>query len=194
VVRSYDLDGKLLWELKGMSYATIPSPFVYHDRLYIASGHASGPITPIYCIKPGAAGDISLGEGETTNAWVSWRDAKAGPYVPTPIAYGDIVYSLRDSGVMLVYGEADGKAGYRTRVGNGPMMITASPVAGDGKVYCLGEKGNMVVVAAGPEFKALARNDLGEDTLATPAIADGSLLIRTLGSLYRIGASKRAAR
>ncbi len=187
VVRSYDLDGKLLWELKGMSYVTIPSPFVYHDRLYIASGHASGPITPIYCIKPGASGDISLKADETGNAWVSWRDSKAGPYVPTPIAYRDLVYSLRDSGVLMVFAEADGKAGYRSRVGHGPTPITASPVAGDGKVYCLGEKGNMVVVEAGPEFKVLARNDLGEDTLSTPAIADGSLLIRTLGSLYRIG-------
>ncbi len=194
VVRSYDMDGKLLWELKGMSYATIPSPFVYHDRLYIASGHASGPITPIYCIKPGAEGDISLKEGETINAWVSWRDAKAGPYVPTPIAYRDLVYSLRDSGVLMALAEADGKAGYRARIARGPIPITASPVAGDGKVYCLGEKGNMAVVEAGPEFKVLATNDLGEDTLATPAIADGSLLIRTLNSLYRIGTTKTAKR
>jgi hypothetical protein len=66
-------------------------------------------------------------------------------------------------------------------------VLLAVAVPGDGKLYCLGEKGTMVVVQAGPEFKVLARNDLGEDTLATPAIADGSLLIRTLGSLYRVG-------
>lgn len=84
VVRSYDLAGKLLWELKGMSYATIPSPFVYHDRLYIASGHASGPTTPIYCIKPGASGDISLKAGEAGNASVQWCDPKAGPTSPRP--------------------------------------------------------------------------------------------------------------
>lgn len=189
VVRSYDLAGKLLWELKGMSYATIPSPFVYHDRLYIASGHASGPTTPIYCIKPGASGDISLKAGEAGNASVQWCDPKAGPYVPTPIAYGDHVYSLRDSGVLQCHEESTGKQLYRQRLASG-MPITASPVAGNGKIYCLGEKGNMVVVQAGAEFKVLARNTLEEDTLATPAIADGTLLIRTLGGLYRIGAAR----
>lgn len=187
VVRSYDLDGKLLWQLKGMSYVTIPSPFVHRGMLYIASGHASGPIRPIYAIKPGASGDISIAGGATSNEWIAWRDSQAGPYVPTPIGYGDRIYSLGDSGILSSFDAATGKPGYRQWIAHGPTPITASPVAGDGKLYCLGEKGNMVVVEAGPKFKVLARNDIGEDTLATPAIADGSLLIRTLGNLYRIG-------
>lgn len=190
-VRSYDLDGKLLWELQGMSYATIPSPFVYKDRLYLGSGHSSGNLQPVYCIRPGATGTLTLGPEETGNAGVAWVARRGSPYVPTPIAYGDLVYCLRDYGFVDCYSAADGKSIYtRFRLSPSAMPVTASPVAGDGKIYCLGEKGNMVVLAAGPTPKVLARNDLGEDTLATPAIVDGTLLVRTLGHLYRIGAAK----
>jgi len=187
VNRSYDPDGQLLWELRGMSYATIPSPFAYGDRLFIASGHSSGPVRPIYAIRPGAAGDITPKDGETSSAGVLWWDKAAGPYVPTPLAYREQVYSLGDGGLLQCYEAATGKRLYRSRAGTKSMMVSASPVAGDGKVYCLGEKGHMVVLQGGPEYKLLAENDLDEDTLATPAIADGTLLIRTLGSLYRIG-------
>jgi outer membrane protein assembly factor BamB len=170
-----------------MSYATIPSPFVTDGLLYIASGHSSGPVRPIYAIKPGATGDITPKDGDTSSAGVIWWDKAAGPYVPTPLAYGEHVYSLGDGGLLQCYEAATGKRLYRSRAGTKGMMISASPVAGDGKIYCLGEKGHMVVLQAGPEYKLLAENELDEDTLATPAIVDGTLLIRALGNLYRIG-------
>lgn len=188
VVRSYDPEGALLWQLRGMSYATIPSPYVHGGTLYVASGHSSGPRRPIYAIRPGASGDISVKDDQTSNGGVLWWDKAAAPYVPTPITYQGNVYSLGDTGVLQCYEAATGKRLYRVRAGTKSMMVTASPVAGDGKVFCLDEKGRTVVLQAGPEYKLLAENALEEDTLATPAIADGSLLIRTLGSLYRIGA------
>jgi outer membrane protein assembly factor BamB len=187
-VRSYSLDGELLWELQGMSYATIPSPFLCDGLLYVASGHASGPVRPIYAIKPGAAGDISLKTGATTNAFIAWSNPTAGPYVPTPMAMDGYLYDLTDVSGMFCYKAATGEPVYkRQRFGPGGGQFTASPVGGDGKIYCLGEKGDVFVVKAGPEFKVLGKNSLNEDTLATPAIVDGTLLIRTLTHLYRIG-------
>ncbi len=188
-VRSYSMDGKLLWELQGMSVATIPSPFVYNGNLYVTSGHVSGPIRPIYCIKPGAKGDISLKQGTTSNAYITWMNPAAGPYVVTPMAMDGYVYDLNDWAGLTCYKTATGEQVYKDKplATQGRPMFSASPVGGDGKVYCQGEKGQTYVVKAGPEFSVLATNKLGEDSLATPAIVDGTLLIRTLGHLYRVG-------
>lgn len=191
-IRSYDLSGKVLWEIHGMSYVTIPSPFVAEGLLWVASGHASGPVRPIYAIRPGASGDISLKPGQKSNAFIAWSDPAAAPYVPTPVVLDGIVYDLTDVSGLAAYRADTGALIYRgKRFGPGGGQFTASPVAGDGKVFCLGEKGDVFVVKAGPEFQLLARNSLPGDTLATPAIADGSLLIRTLTKLYRIGEAAR---
>ena len=88
-VRSYDLSGKLLWELSGMSTITIPTPFDRHGLLYIASGYIGDALRPVYAIRPGAIGDISLKTDETTNTYIAWSARTAAPYNPTPLVYGD---------------------------------------------------------------------------------------------------------
>src|SRR6516165_3517593 len=93
-VRSYDLDGKLLWELKGMSIISIPTPFAGPDYVYITSGYVADIHRPLYAIKPGASGDISLKPKETSSASIAWYQKLAGPYHPTPILYDGNIYVL----------------------------------------------------------------------------------------------------
>jgi len=189
-VRSYDLDGEVLWELRGMSGVTVPAPFAAEGLLYLASGCTGSPRKPIYAIRPGAMGDISLVPGGTGNASVAWCRWNEAPYVPSPLVYRGLMYVLNDYGWLSCYDAATGAEVYaRQQFGEGGRAFTASPWACDGKIYCLAEKGDTFVVQAGREFRVLAKNSIGEDTLATPAVAQNSLILRTLTKLYQIRSS-----
>jgi outer membrane protein assembly factor BamB len=192
-VRSYGLDGKPLWELEGMSVISIPTPFAHDGLLYVASGYVADPFhRPVYAIRPGADGDISLKEGETANDWIVWSQKMAGPYNPTPLAHGDHLYVLYDRGLLSCFDARTGKPVYeKERVGQGSSGFTASPWAYDGKVFCLSEDGDAFVIQAGPAFKLLGKNSLDEMCLATPAPAHGSLVLRTQEHLYRFARQKQ---
>lgn len=195
-VRSYDLDGKPLWELGGMSSIAIPTPFERFGMLYVASGYVLDKRKPIFAIRPGASGDITLKEKETTGEFIAWSQLQAGPYNVSPIVYGDYLYVLYDMGFFACYDARTGKQMYENpKVRTGGSAFTASPWAYDGKIFCLSEDGDTFVIEAGKEFKVLRKNKLDEFTMATPAIADGSLFIRTEKRLYRItnGTGKTAA-
>jgi outer membrane protein assembly factor BamB len=186
-VRSYDLNGKVLWELGGMSTITIPTPFSRHGLLYIASGYVGDAARPAYAIKPGASGDISLKPGETSNAYIVWARPTGAPYNPSPIVVGDVYYTLFDRGFFESHDARTGKELYpRQRVTSEASGFTASPWSYNGKIFAMSEEGDTYVIQTGPEFKVLGKNSLGEMTLATPAVANGSLYIRTLSKLYRI--------
>ena len=187
-VRSYDLNGKLLWELSGMSSITIPTPFARHGLLYISSGYIADPQRPTYAIKPGASGDISLRPGETSNAFVAWSEPAIAPYNPSPLVYGDHLYTLLDRGFFTAHDARTGREIYgRQRIAADASGFTSSPWAYNGKIFALSEDGDTYVLRAGAQFEVLGKNSLAELTLATPAIADGSLIIRTASRLYRIG-------
>ncbi|HEV3116187.1 MAG TPA: PQQ-binding-like beta-propeller repeat protein, partial [Gemmataceae bacterium] len=96
--RSYDLDGKLLWELGPMSSIVIPTPFARHGLLYISSGYVLAQLQPIYVIRPGAMGDITLKENQTSNDFIVWSTKRGGPYNPSPLVAGDYLYVLYDMG------------------------------------------------------------------------------------------------
>lgn len=184
--RSYDLDGDLLWELTGMSSIAIPTPFTKFGLLYLASGYVGDRRRPVYAIRPGASGDISLAAGETSNDSIAWSLPQAGPYNPSPLIYGDVYYTLLDRGIFTAHDAHTGEPVYsRQRVASA-TGFTASPWAYNGKVFALSEDGDTYVIQAGPEFEILRVNSLDEFTMATPAIARGSLIIRTLTKLYRI--------
>jgi hypothetical protein len=139
-------------------------------------------------IRPGASGDISLKQGETRNEYVAWFWPQAGPYNPSPLVYGDHYYTLFDRGFLTCHEAKTGKLVYdKQRFEVGAGAFTASPWAYNGKVFCLSEDGDTFVVEAGPEYKLLGKNSLGEMCMATPAIARGSLIVRTQERLYRIG-------
>lgn len=185
-VRSYDLNGKLLWEFGGMSSIVIPTPVSTSNLLYVSSGYVGDKVRPIFAIKPGAAGDISLKPGETNSQFVAWWQPTAGPYNPSPLVYGDYLYVLFDFGFLSCHDAKTGKLIYdKERVRpDAATSFTASPWGANGKIFALSEDGDTYVFQAGPEYKLLGKNSLDEMCMATPALAGDRLLIRTLTKLY----------
>jgi outer membrane protein assembly factor BamB len=186
-VRSYDLDGRVLWELGGMTGNVVPTPFSKHGLLYLSSGYPGAQVRPAYAVRPGATGDISLKEGETSNQYVAWFQPQIGTYQTSALVYGDHYYTLLDRGFLLCHDAKTGKQQYgRQRIAPEAGAFTASPWAYNGKVFVLSEDGDAFVIQAGPEYKLLGKNSLNEMALATPAVARGSLFVRSQSSLYRI--------
>jgi outer membrane protein assembly factor BamB len=192
--RGYDLEGKLLWEFSGNFSITIATPFSKSGLLFLSSGFILDSKKPIYAVRPGASGDFSLKDGETSNEWIAWKQPMAAPYNPSTLAYGDYLYVLLDRGFLACYNLKTGDEVYeKQRLARGGAY-TASPWAYNGKVFCLSEEGDTHVVQSGPEFKPVRTNSLDEMCLATPAIADGSLILRTASHLYRIESPDTAGR
>jgi outer membrane protein assembly factor BamB len=187
-VRSYDLEGKVLWSLRGMSNIAIPTPFEGDGLLFVSSGYVGDKLRPLYAIKPGATGDITLSPGETSNAFIAWSNPVGGPYNPSPLYYDGRLYVLYDRGLVSCFDAKTGRLIYdRERLPRG-FAFTASPWAARGKVFCLNEDGVCFVVRAGDRFELLHTNDLAGDDMcmATPALAGDRLLIRTAARLYCI--------
>ena len=190
-VRSYDLDGKLLWELGGMSSIVIPTPFSKSGRLYVCSGYVGDKVRPVFAIKPGASGDITLKPGETNNEFIAWYQPTAGPYNPSPLLYGDYFYVLFDFGFLSCHDARTGRQVYeKQRIRADTTSFTASPWAANGRIFALSEDGDTFVFQAGPEYKLLHTNPLDEMCMATPAMAGDRLLIRTLTKLYCLRETK----
>jgi outer membrane protein assembly factor BamB len=169
----------------------VPTPFSKHGLLYLSSGYPGGQVRPVYAVRPGASGDITLGPGETSNQHVAWFQPLLGTYQTSALVYGDYYYTLLDRGLLLCHDAKTGKQMYgRQRISPEAAAFTASPWAYNGRVFVLSEDGDTFVVQAGPEFKLLGKNTLHEMALASPAVARGSLFIRTQSALYRI--SKKA--
>lgn len=193
-VRSYDLEGKLLWSLRGMSSITIPTPLAGDGLLFVGSGFVADKLRPLYAIRPGASGDISLPPGETTNQFIAWSNPTAAPYNPSPLFYDGRVYVLYDRGLVTAYDAKSGKVLYdRERLPNG-FAFTSSPWAANGRVFCLNEDGVCFVLRAGETFELLRTNRLAEDDMcmATPALAGERLLIRSAARLYCFQAGTKA--
>lgn len=190
-VRSYDVDGNLLWEFGGMSSILIPTPFSKFGLLYVSSGYVGDKIRPMFAVKPGARGDISLSAGETNNAHIAWYQPTAAPYNPSPLLYGDQLYVLFDFGFLSAHEARTGKQIYeKQRIRNQTTSFTASPWAANGRIYALSEDGDTFVFQAGPEYRLLHTNSLDEMCMSTPAIGGDRLLIRTLTKLYCIAPGK----
>lgn len=185
-VRSYDLDGKPLWSFTGMSSIAIPTPVAGDDLLFVSSGYVGDKLRPLYAIRPGAAGDITLPPGEISNAFIAWSNPVGGPYNPSPLYYEGRVYVLYDRGLVSAYDVRTGNLLYdRERLPKG-FAFTSSPWAANGRVFCLNEDGVCYVLRAGDTFELLHTNTLADDDMcmATPAVAGDRLLIRTAARLY----------
>ena len=185
-IRGYDpLTGRELWRLGPMSEITTPTPFVGQDLIFVTSGYP--PVQPIYAIRPGANGDISLRDGKESNEFIAWSKQRGGPYMPTPIVYGELLYTCSNQGVLTAYNAKTGERVYQERLGGTGGAFTASPVASEGKIYLSSEDGDVFVVKAGPKYELLAKNPVGEVMMATPAISDGLVIVRTISNLYAFG-------
>ena len=187
-VRGYDpRTGKELWRFKDVAEVKTPTPFA-SDGLVIFAGGYRG--RPLFAIKAGAQGDVSVPEDAKSGPFLAWRSEPGGPYTTTPLAYRDLLYAVRDEGVLGVYEVKTGALVYRERTGT---THSASPIASDGKVYLAGEDGQLLVLRAGRTFDLVTRIDMGETLFATPAISRGTLYVRTRGHLYAIGGPAQSA-
>ena len=193
-VRSYGLDGKVLWSFRGMSSIAIPTPFAGGGLLFVTSGYVGDKLRPLYAIRPGASGDITLPPGATSNEFIAWSNPVGGPYNPSPLYYDGRLYVLYDRGLVSCYEAKTGKVLYdRERLPEG-LAFTASPWAVGGRIFCLNEDGVCYVLRAGDTFELLHTNKLADDDMcmATPALAGDRLLIRTAGWLYCLRAKGAA--
>ena len=189
--RSYDPStGELLWDLGGMSDYTVPIPLADDRLCYIASGYLVNPRNrPIFAVRPGATGDISLPKESESSSSIAWKNKLGGPYVPSPILYQGRMYIVHDRPLFDCLDLETGKPVYpRKRLPEGGNF-TASPLGYRGKIFCLTEEGLGYIINTGDEFKVSFVNPaLDEDGLylATPAIAGNSILIRGAKQLHCI--------
>lgn len=185
-VGGYDLEtGKPRWWMKGGGDIPVPTPVTGGGLIYFSSAH--GQSSPILAVKASASGDLDLPEGGRASQHVAWSYERGGSYMQTPLLYGGLLYVCKDAGVLTVYQADTGKQVYQQRLAGGQTGFTASGVAADGKVYYTAETGEVFVVKAGPTFELLGKGELGDPSLATPAISEGRLYFRTQGSLVAVG-------
>lgn len=212
-VISYGTDGRELWRLKGMTQAT-PSPVAAEGLLYVGSGSQGEANRPLLAIRPGATGDITPRDGSATatatakapapqpdrhasqvegaKAFVAWHLPRFSGYTPSPLVYRGRVYAINDNGVLQV---ADAKTGadvFKARMGGGGSTFSSSPVASQGRLYFLSEDGDTFVLRAGDTYAEIAKNSLGEMSLATPAADADSLYLRTQTKLYCLRSGAKA--
>jgi outer membrane protein assembly factor BamB len=185
-IRGYDpLTGKEVFELSGNSEVTVGTPVTGHDLVFVTAGYP--PIQPIYAIRATAAGDITLAEGKESNEHIAWSKKRGGTYMPTPLLYGDHLYTCSNNGVLTCYEAKTGERIYQQRIGDKGGAFTASPVAADGRLYLASEDGEVYVLKAGPKYELIATNPMGEVLMATPAISEGMIFIRSLTHVYAVG-------
>jgi outer membrane protein assembly factor BamB len=184
---AYDFKtGKEIWKLARNGDIPVPTPVVSDGLIYITNAH--GPLSPVYAIKETATGDITPQADATRTDHIAWSVPKGGGYMCTPLVYRGLVYIVTYNGVLGVFDAKTGERKYQQRLlDNTASAFTSSPVANDGKVYIASEDGQMLVLKAGETFERLATNDMGASVLATPAISEGRLHVRTQNELIAIG-------
>src|SRR3989441_370998 len=184
--RGYDPNtGQELWRLAGNSEITIPTPIIGANLIIVTNGYRG--VQPIYAIKPGAKGDITLKGEQTQSEFIAWSTKRCGPYIPTPLIYRDQLYACSNNGVLSAYDARIGQRLYQQRPRGTGGSFSASPVAADGKIYLASEDGDVFVIKAGPTYELLATNSMGEALMATPAISEGLIIIRGLRDVFAIG-------
>jgi outer membrane protein assembly factor BamB len=171
-------NGEFLWYTGSQRQTPIPSPVFHKGVIYLIRGYRN---SDYFAIRAGGRGDIS-------KSHILWRAPSGASYVPSMLYYDGLLYVTNEVGIVTCADAETGEAVWRQRLGG---IFFASPVAGDGKVYMASETGEVFVLSAGREAKVLAKNDIGERILASPAISNGRLFLRSDGSLFCIGDAKR---
>jgi outer membrane protein assembly factor BamB len=174
VATAYDpATGKEIWRVRYSGYSVIPRPVFGHGLLFLGTGFNTPQLLAVRVD----------GSGDVTDTHVAWTLRRGAPHTPSPLLVGDELYLVADGGLASCLDARTGRAHWQRRIAG---TYSASPLHAAGRVYCLAEDGSAVVLRAGKKFEVLARNTLGERTLASPAAADGALFVRTAGHLYRL--------
>ena len=177
-VASYDPDnGKQHWLIDGPTEQYVASIVYNGELLFMTCGF---PDRFIQAIRPD-------GRGNVTDTHVLWQKDRDCSYVPSPIAFGPYFLVVTDNGVATCFEAKTGKSCWRERLG---PHYSASLVSANGLVYFLSDKGVMTIVKPGEELDIVARNELGENTYASPAISDGQIFLRGAKNLYCISTGK----
>lgn len=124
------------------------------------------------------------GQGDMTERSFLWKNPRSLPNVPSPLLYRGVLYTLKEGGILTSFDPKTGEIWKQARLQGAPGAYYSSPVAGDGKLYAVSEEGKLAVVRAGAQWELLAVNELDDGSKSTPAIAGGSLYVRTYGALY----------
>jgi outer membrane protein assembly factor BamB len=185
LVISYGVDGKELWRIGGMSMPTA-SPLAADGLLYVGTGSQGDANRPFMAVQPGASGDITLKPDTRSNEFILWMQPRVAGYTPSAIVHAGKAYLVHDTGILTALDAKTGKQIYKVRIGGGGHTFSASPVAAGDRLYFLTEDGVMFVLDSGETYKEVAKNDLGEMSLASPAIAGNAIYIRTQSKLYTI--------
>jgi outer membrane protein assembly factor BamB len=181
-IAGYDpADGHELWRVRHDGFSLITKPVFAHGLLFYSTGYEA-PL--VAAVRPGGSGDL-------TETHLAWTLRKGAPNTPSFLVVGDELYFLADSGVLSCVDARTGAIHYQERACG---QSSASPVYAEGRIYLLDEQGQGVVVQPGREFVKLAENRLGERTLASYAVTDGALYVRTEEHLYRIGSPATSGR
>jgi outer membrane protein assembly factor BamB len=170
--------GKLKWQFTEANRYPIPMPVFDSGVLYLNRGYRS---SPYMAIRAGGQGDIS-------QTHVVWRVANGGSYVPSLVLYDGLLYMANELGVVTAVDAKSGESVWRERLGG---FYSASPVGADGKIYLLSETGEMLVLRAGRKAEVIAKNDVGEQCIASPAFSNGQIFIRTDRTLFALGNARR---
>lgn len=172
--------GAELWRCNGTSYEVIPTPVVGYGLVFCSSGRAG----PTLAIRPGGKGDV-------TTSHLAWNTERGSPFVPSPLLYRGQLYTINDmASIVTSFDARSGKVLWQGRLGVAQREgFSASPVAVDGKVFFTNDQGQTFVLKAAPTFELLHANEIGERTLASPALVDGTWYMRTEQHLIAIGAA-----
>ena len=172
---AYDAQtGREIWRVAyGDGFSNVPRPVFGHGLVYIATGFQQ---PYLLAVRPDGAGDVTM-------THVAWTLQRGAPLTPSPLIVGDALYIVNDNGIASCLDARTGASRWVQRLGG---TYSASPVAVDGRIYFQSEEGVTTVIAPGDTFRVLATNTLDGDTLASMAISNGSIFIRTGNALYRI--------
>ena len=166
--------GKEIWQVRyGDGFSNVPRPVYANGLAFICTGFQEPSILAVRVD----------GHGELSKKQIAWTLKRGAPLTPSPLLVGDELYVITDNGIATCLDASTGKEYWKARVGGNH---SASPTFADGRIYFLSEEGETVVIAPGKEFKALARNELNGETLASMAVSGGSIYIRSRTHFYRL--------
>ena len=176
-VFSYDpKTGEELWSVNYGGWSVIPKPGVYKNMIFVGTGYERAHLLGIRVDEKS--------KGNVTDSHIEWEITKRAPNTPSFMIVDDLLYFISDGGIATCVDPMTGEVIWQERAA-GPM--SASPVHSNGKIYFLDEQGKSTVIKAGRKFEVLATNSINERTLASYAIGEGAIYIRSLNNLYRIG-------
>jgi outer membrane protein assembly factor BamB len=189
-IRAYDpRNGKMLWSLGPNSEVIVSTPVVGDGMAFVTAGYP--PVRPVYAVRPGHRGELTLPKGERASPAVAWSHPRGGTYIPTPILYRGLLHTVNNNGILTTYRAETGEQLSMIRLNASGGSFSASPVAADGRLYIASETGDVYVLRAGPEPELLATRPMGETVMSTPAISGGLLVIRALNHVYGIAQGER---